>query len=431
MKKVNEKISKYSRDFFSAVQTVLLNEKKNNEEEKKETEEVLERIQAEMASYELKISSHFVVFFEKSVLRGTVSYFQLLMTNDRAEFFETNFENLFKYIDENCQKFKKKNIKSLEYQIGSLFQLNNDQTAFIQQSIRESVMQELKREKTVACIYFDIKYDIFFNFRYFEGFYGIASGYYKFSVKFEKICAEISKKVSENTSDDEIANLKTKHYFKFNELLIKNFDSLYRRKIEKFIKYLSANAFCKNFSLAPQNISYDTLNSIIEFPLKINYQHKPKGKNKENEIKDFTDHQIKITEKSMKMFECLCYYDNEFLWMIKNLFGKEFLIYKTLFDIYEVVIKKSSERNYYWTQVIDRQISIVESYVFTNQFLKYLDLFSSIIDIDKIKIKAFIESLKEVHLNVLRVKKNELNELKMNHKIVHLKKTVSILSFTL
>ena len=195
---VNQKMKGYSQEFVRALSSVLIKDRMEAEE-KKQCESLIEKLEKEMNQDTFDINSYYLIYFQKYLeTEGVSKYFELKQNNEAFHFCESNFQSLFDFLNAYCLERNNEN-KSKQYlKSEPLFDLENEITVCIQQTLFSSSQRDKRKEKLIENICIDSKYDIFLHFRNFEGFLTAIRTYYEFYTQFEKMSGKISKKVKNN-----------------------------------------------------------------------------------------------------------------------------------------------------------------------------------------------------------------------------------------
>ena len=194
-------------------------------------------------------------------------------------------------------------------------------------------------------------------------------------------------------------------------------DEILKEKLIKYLKYLSAKCFCDNLSLIPLKpdyVCYQTLQTIFKF----------------NEF-EFNEHQLKIVKQTKELFECLSYYDDEFISILKVCFSSNFQIFYSLFTIYEQIIQESLEDELEFSIVIDEMIANVNNTDYINYVIKFLKNFEDIVTVPLESVVEFVNHLKNIQKKLLLNKKRDYMVIPEKFEFIHKEKTEKIYSFSI
>ena len=415
---VNQKMKGYSQEFVRALSSVLIKDRMEAEE-KKQCESLIEKLEKEMNQDTFDINSYYLIYFQKYLeTEGVSKYFELKQNNETFHFCESNFQSLFDFLNAYCLERNNEN-KSKQYlKSEPLFDLENEITVCIQQTLFSSSQRDKRKEKLIENICIDSKYDIFLHFRNFEGFLTAIRTYYEFYTQFEKMSGKISKKVKNNLDWESKLKLQSEHELELVMFLSKRVnDEILKEKLIKYLKYLSAKCFCDNLSLIPLKpdyVCYQTLQTIFKF----------------NEF-EFNEHQLKMVKQTKELFECLSYYDDEFISILKVCFSSNFQIFYSLFTIYKQIIQESLEDELEISVNIDEMIANVNNTDYINYVIKFLKNFEDIVTVPLESVVEFVNHLKNIQKKLLLNKKRDYMVIPEKFEFIHKEKTEKIYSFSI
>ena len=86
------------------------------------------------------------------------------------------------------------------------------------------------------------------------------------------------------------------------------------------------------------------------------------------------------------------------------------------------------KNNYFYTQILTKQIQIYQSFNFLEPIQEFTRRFEHFVKIDLKKVKSFLKALQEIHCELLTNKLNELKPYKSNCKIVFLSESGSLVN---
>ena len=344
-KKVNECVKKMESDYIKRIKEVIEESENSNKDEKRMAKEAISNLDNKSSRVKFNISCYFCVYFREGFAGESSQYFQMKTS---SIIMESNFEELRDKIKEYLQEKLTEISNANEFDHEKFFNIANHNTERIHNIL--SSFRSCSKEIIFKNILLEVKYNVFSHFRNSDGYLRFMEKFNKYLVKFEKLNAEISKKIKSSKPGDEtdqkIYELKEKHAKCKNKIITEAFQSEFKEYVPLYLKYLSAMSYCDTFRLnqgIEDSFSYQALATFILIS-----------------DAESADHQLAQIEKNINMYKCLDYYDQEFEEMIRTVLSSKFKLYETIYSIYTKKIYDLQKTKFKYKEDLDEKLGVPE-----------------------------------------------------------------------
>ena len=409
---INREISQYNQEFVK----VFIDLTKNSINEEAKLHQELRSMQGR-GSITFPINRFEVIFSVKLGIGMEYVYKELVNLGDNAvDFIDSNYRDLYDHIINISNEKRTFYLNRFNPIFQKLFDIESEFVLRIQRKQLSEAIKELSKDKIVLNIYHDVKGDILLQRDNLDGYLTILKKYQSISTKLEPLDKFISNGINKNKDKKK---LKLEHKTKFQKILIGEFkddQSDMRAQIISYMRYLSAKTFCEVLSLVavlPDSVSYQTLNCIMDSP------------------QDLIAHQLKQLEKSIDIFKCSCYYDNEYLEVLKDIFPMRFFIFEQLYLCYEKIIIDSLDQDYLCEKILNHIIQSFKKKDYIHNLNQFLNLVSEFVTCNINEIIEFIHDLKNLHKILLVTKKKEYLLFPERFQFEYAERKMILYSFTL
>lgn len=370
---VNQKVKEYENEHYSRAERVLSQSAKSEEDKANVAKRLTDLMAKKIEKF--FIDAHFCIYFVDSFKKG-IKYCKM---NNEFCIVKSNFEEIFSLVSEYCITSCSNPQSPQSYSANKYWGVNSPLSQRIHQMLLPDISNN--RHKIFEIIYFEVKYNLFSHFRNFFGYLRLMEKYYFKALKLEKIEIKIRTSIDQNSPDLKIRKLREDHGNALEKYFTKHLSNPeHIEYIKNYLKYCSTLSFCETFRFDP-GYPFSTLYQKIENIFRSDTEDK---RNKE----------LVIIEKSLKGYQCLVYYNQEFVDMVNLILQPKFKFYQALFGIYQ--------------RRIDYHLHLIQEYSDLNKIYSgltienYEDLMNKILLLlgqkkNFLQVNQFLSDLKELH----------------------------------